>query len=128
MARHTNREFIRAFIEEILIGVQIQKISHFFDAGPYTEHNPGLADGLSSLHSALTAKSQTDDSIIQYEKLHKLLGEESFVLSASKGHRDAIHTSFYDLYRLVDGKIVEHWGTTEAIPPRSEWRNENGRF
>ena len=30
-------------------------------------------------------------------------------------------TSFYDLFRVTDGKIVEHWDTIETIPPRSEW-------
>ena len=27
-----------------------------------------------------------------------------------------------------DGEIVEHWDTTGAIPPRSEWKNSNGKF
>jgi len=26
----------------------------------------------------------------------------------------------YDLYRLQDGKIAEHWDTLESIPPRHE--------
>jgi len=24
--------------------------------------------------------------------------------------------------------IVEQWNTIEKIPPRSEWRNDNGKF
>jgi hypothetical protein len=27
-----------------------------------------------------------------------------------------------------DGQAVEHWGTTEKIAPRSEWKNNNGKF
>lgn len=33
-----------------------------------------------------------------------------------------------NLFRLSEGKIVEHLDTTEAVPPRSEWKNENGKF
>ena len=34
----------------------------------------------------------------------------------------------FDILRFEDGKIVEHWDTIETIPPRSEWKNQNGEF
>jgi predicted SnoaL-like aldol condensation-catalyzing enzyme len=37
-------------------------------------------------------------------------------------------TSYYDLYRIQNGKIAEHWDTLEHIPPRTEWKNSNGKF
>jgi predicted SnoaL-like aldol condensation-catalyzing enzyme len=57
-----------------------------------------------------------------------LLVEGNFGLCVSEGFLDGVHSSFYDLFRVADGKIVEHWDTTEAVPPRSEWKNENGKF
>lgn len=36
--------------------------------------------------------------------------------------------SFYDLFRVEAGKIAEHWDTIEAIPPRDQWKNNNGKF
>jgi predicted SnoaL-like aldol condensation-catalyzing enzyme len=36
--------------------------------------------------------------------------------------------SYYDLYRIQNGKIAEHWDTLETIPPRGEWKNSNGKF
>jgi predicted SnoaL-like aldol condensation-catalyzing enzyme len=123
-----NRELVRTFVDEVLLGGQVQKLPHFVDGESYTEHNPRLADGLSSLHAALTEQTHFGGNSIKYDKRHKLLAEGNFVLSACEGHRDGVHTSFYDLYRIVDAKIVEHWDTTEPIPPRSEWKNENGKF
>jgi predicted SnoaL-like aldol condensation-catalyzing enzyme len=123
-----NRELIREFVGDVLIGKEIQKLSKFVDAETYTEHNSRLTDGVSSLHQALSVQPRSDVISVQYEKLHKLLAEGTFVLSACEGFREGIHSSFYDLYRVADGKIVEHWDTTEAIPPRSEWKNENGKF
>jgi predicted SnoaL-like aldol condensation-catalyzing enzyme len=36
--------------------------------------------------------------------------------------------SYYELYRIDNGKIAEHWDTIEPIPPRAEWKNPNGKF
>ena len=46
----------------------------------------------------------------------------------SGGYTNQNLSSFFDLYRLQDGSVVEHWGTTEVIPPRSELNNDNGKF
>ncbi len=37
---------------------------------------------------------------------HRILAEGNFVLSVSEGSLNGAHTSFYDLFRLADGKIV----------------------
>jgi predicted SnoaL-like aldol condensation-catalyzing enzyme len=50
------------------------------------------------------------------------------VLSISEGDFGGIHSAFYDLFRVANGKLVEHWDTTEKIAPRSEWKNDNGKF
>ena len=40
---------------------------------------------------------------------------------------DRIH-AVYDLFRVEHGKIAEHWDTIETIPPRDQWKNQNGKF
>ncbi len=55
-------------------------------------------------------------------------GEESFVLVVSEGQFAGKPTSFYDLFRVHDGKVAEHWDTLEVIPARSESKNPNGKF
>ena len=34
----------------------------------------------------------------------------------------------FDLFRVEDDRIVEHWDTVEKVPPRDQWQNENGKF
>jgi predicted SnoaL-like aldol condensation-catalyzing enzyme len=124
----SNRQLIQKFVGQVLIGGDLEKLPHFVDAESYTEHNSRLQDGLSSLYEALALQSEEDGITLKYQKLHKLLAEGNFVLSACEGFRKNIHTSFYDLYRLENGKVVEHWDTAEEIPLRSKWNNENGKF
>lgn len=123
-----NRSQVGTFVHEVLIRGNMDKIPNFIDERSYTEHNPRLVDGRSSVRNALSASRGGHELTIDYQQLHRLLAEGNFVLSVCEGYREGRHTSFYDLYRLEDGRIVEHWDTTESIAPRSEWRNENGKF
>ncbi|MGB0570690.1 MAG: nuclear transport factor 2 family protein [Alphaproteobacteria bacterium] len=66
--------------------------------------------------------------MIEYTRLDRVLAEGNFVLAVSEGALNGDHTSFYDLYRVDAGKLVEHWDTIEKIPPRSAWKNGNGKF
>ncbi|WP_424532072.1 nuclear transport factor 2 family protein [Shewanella sp.] len=58
----------------------------------------------------------------------KILGEGNFVLSISEGTFMQQHVAFYDLFRVQEGKIVEHWDTIETIPAQQDWKNNNGKF
>jgi predicted SnoaL-like aldol condensation-catalyzing enzyme len=114
-----NRDLVRAFVSEVLIGGQLQMLPHYFSSESYIEHNPRLIDDVSSLQTTLKGPKHGKSISIQYEKSHRLLAEGNFVLSVCEGVLDGVHTSFYDLYRLSNGKIVEHWDTAEPIPPQS---------
>jgi len=123
-----NRKIVCSFVDDILINGHIDKLNQYIDDSCYTEHNPHLGDGLTVLHSALSGSPSNKARRIQYDKNHRILAEGNFVLSVSEGNLNAVHSSFFDLFRVDNGKIVEHWDTTEAIPPRSEWKNDNGKF
>jgi len=65
---------------------------------------------------------------MKFNKIRKVLGEGNFVLVASEGTMGGRSTSFYDLFRVENGKVAEHWDTIETIPPKEEWKNNNGKF
>jgi predicted SnoaL-like aldol condensation-catalyzing enzyme len=123
-----NRELIRSFMDEVLINGKLERLERYIDAEDYTEHNPNMADGLPALRSALSETGPNGKRMIDYNRIHRLLADGNFLLCVSEGFRDSVHSSFYDLFRVADGKIAEHWDTTEAVPPRSEWKNNNGKF
>ena len=123
-----NREIVQAFVAEILLNGEFEKLNDYIDGERFTEHNPRIGDGLSALYSALSDPASNNGISIRYHKMHRLLAEGNFVLSVCEGSLNGVHSSFYDLYRVAKDRLVEHWDTTEAIPPRSEWKNDNGKF
>jgi len=123
-----NRAVIQSFVENVLINGQYKKLNEYMNRGEYTEHNPRLGDDLVDFETILSNPVSGGTTSIKYEKCHHILAEGNFVLSVCEGYVNQIHSSFFDLYRVKDGKISEHWDTTEAIPLRSEWKNNNGKF
>jgi len=59
-----------------------------------------------------------------FTKQHKVIGEGNCVLSIAEGTHKGVYSVFYDLLRLEDGKVAEHWDVIQAIPTES-LANEN---
>ena len=122
-----NKALVQAFVEDILVNGKMDKLAAYFDGDNYLQHNPQIGDGLSGLGKALSELAKAGISL-KYDRIHKVLGEGNLVLVVSEGHFGASHSSFYDLFRVQNGKIAEHWDTIETIPARTEWKNSNGKF
>ena len=121
-----NRGLVRSFVETVLIGRQLDRLSEFVNSA-LIQHNPGMADGTAALRATLSEMTPKGPAL-RYDRLHRVLAEGNFVLAICEGHRLGAHSSLYDLYRLEAGRIVEHWDTVETIPPRETWANNNGKF
>lgn len=121
-----NRELIRRFLETVLIKGQHDELSDFMEP-KYVEHNPNLTDGIANLHTALSAKTNGTRTI-DYHQTHRILAQGNFVLAVTEGENAGAHSAFYDLFRVANGKIAEHWDTTEKVAPKEAWKNENGKF
>ena len=121
-----NRAFVQSFAETILIGKRFDKLPDFVHQD-LIQHDPELTDGIESLHAALNPSA---DGLVtyRYDTVHRVLAEGNFVLCVCEGEKNGQHSGLYDLYRIADGRIFEHWNTVEAIPPRDQWKNDNGKF
>lgn len=122
-----NRSLVRDFAETLLLEGRFDRLTDFVQEDAYAEHNPRLGDGVASLRSALEERD-AGGRRIDYQRIHRILADGDFVLCVSEGRRNGVHCAFYDLFRIANGKVVEHWDTTEKIAPRSDWKNDNGKF
>lgn len=63
-----------------------------------------------------------------YEKTHQILAQGNYVLAVSEGTFGGTPTSYYDLWRIENGKVAEHWDVMETIADKETWQNTNGKF
>ena len=124
----TNKAIVQGFLDDVLYNHESNKMTTYINPTKYLQHNPAVADGLDGFGAAMKYFA-ANGLVMEYTKTHKVLGEGNFVLSMSEGKfGKGEHTAFYDLFRLENGQIVEHWDVIAPIPPKSEWKNDNGKF
>lgn len=122
-----NRELVKNFLYDVMQGKRPEKTADYFNGDIYIQHNTGIADGLSGLGAALSALAEQGIQMI-YTTTHQVLAQGNFVLAVSEGTFGGAPTSYYDLWRVENGKIAEHWDVMETIADESTWQNQNGKF
>ncbi|MEO0370521.1 MAG: nuclear transport factor 2 family protein [Pseudomonadota bacterium] len=63
----------------------------------------------------------------RYEMLFQLMGQGDLVVTYGKRHARGKDIAVFDVYRVANGLIVEHWMNEEQIGPRETWGN-SGKF
>lgn len=122
-----NRACVEQFLVDVMQGKNPEKTPEYFQGDSYIQHNTAIADGLSGLGAALEALGQQGISMI-YDTTHMVLAQGDMVLAVSEGTFAGQPTSYYDLWRVENGKIAEHWDVMETIADRETWANDNGKF
>ncbi len=122
-----NKALVSSFLTDVLINGRMDKLQGYFNDDNYIQHNPNIADGLSGLGQALEGMAKQGISMV-FNKTHKVLGQGNFVLAISEGTFAGQPTSYYDLFRIENGKIAEHWDVMETIAPEADRKNTNGKF
>ena len=122
-----NRQLVKNFLYDVMQGHSPDKTAGYFDGDTYLQHNTAIADGVSGLNAALSALAQQGIQMI-YDETHMVLAQGNYVLAVSEGTYGGAPTSYYDLWRVENGKIAEHWDVMETIADQSTWQNDNGKF
>lgn len=126
-ATESNKALIQNFVDDILIGGKYETLASYYNGDAYIQHNPGVPDGVSGLSAALGEMIKAGNPMT-YSRSHLLIGEGNFVLVVSEGKIGEQANTFYDLFRVQDGKIAEHWDVIEPVPAKDQWKNQNGKF
>ncbi|MEM9247119.1 MAG: nuclear transport factor 2 family protein [Pseudomonadota bacterium] len=93
-----------------------------FVADGLVQHSAPIAAGRDGL-----ARWLSSEAAGTYEMLFHHMGQGDFVVTYGKRHAAGKDIAVFDLYRVADGKIVEHWMNEEEISPREMWGN-SGKF
>ena len=119
-----NRLLVTSFYTDVLINGKVEKITEYL-GDVYLQHNPNIADGVDGLMAFFTYLKENNIPF-SLHKLHRSIAEGNFVVLQSEGEIAGKPNAFYDLFRVDNGKIVEHWDVVQEIP--AEMAHNNGMF
>lgn len=121
------RRIVAGFVGDVLRGEHPEKLTSYFDGDNYIQHDVSIADGLSGLGAALAAMAEQGVSMV-YDKTHMVLADGDFALACSEGSFGGAPMTYYDLFRVENGCIAEHWDVMEPLAAKESWQNANGKF
>ncbi|KAA9355351.1 hypothetical protein F0P93_09505 [Larkinella humicola] len=110
-ATEANKKFVEVFCQRVLIERNIETLSDYVTSD-LIQHKPEIANGRDGLWQYLHQKG--GDFAIH--KVLQIIGEGQFVVVQSEGQLDQKPVTFYDVFRLIQGKIVEQWGVQQLMP------------
>ena len=118
-----NEATVRAMVRDLLMkGGDPTKASDYV-AEPYLQHSPGVPDGLEPFQALLAAPERK----LFYDEIVLCIAKGNFVATFCKARWDGRPYAQMDLFRLEQGKIVEHWDAAEPVPAPEEIVNA-GKF
>ncbi|MEM7195260.1 MAG: nuclear transport factor 2 family protein [Pseudomonadota bacterium] len=116
-----NRIVVREFSKQVLVEGKRAKLAAYVHPD-MIQHDPGVENGRDGLNSAL------DGGVLgQYEMIFKVLAQGNFAVTYSRVFNGGKDYAVFDLYRLKNKMIQEHWSLSEPVLPRDQWGN-SGKF
>ena len=112
-------------------------IFRFDSEGKIEEHWDNLADkaepnpsGHTQIDNVASVKDldKTEENRQLVKNFLYDVMQGNYVLAVSEGTFGEVPTSYYDLWRVENGKIAEHWDVMETIADKESWQNTNGKF
>lgn len=104
----TNKEIIQAFYTEFF-NEHIVESADKYVREDYIQHNPGVGQGREALKNAFVDKFAVNPTFRL--EISMMIAEDDMVAVYLKNVDTKENTKcrVVDIYRLVDGKLAEHW-------------------
>ncbi|MEM1238024.1 MAG: nuclear transport factor 2 family protein [Pseudomonadota bacterium] len=122
-----NKALVIELIEEMFIAEKRLDITQYINPAKYLQHNPDAGDGLQGLQELMAANAAKGIKM-RYDEIGIVVAEGNFVLTGTAGALGDQPTAFYDLFRLEDGLIVEHWDVIAPIQTENLPEGYPGKF
>lgn len=112
-----NKALVRSLIEDGLMrGGNPANLPNYISAEQYIQHNKEVPDGLE--HFMKLANQPNPP--LTYDEIVLMVGQGNFVATLCKANWNygEINQDYaqVDLFRIEDGKVVEHWDNVEPVP------------
>lgn len=112
------KELVSEYMRTVWVEKNVPAIERFVDAN-LIQHNPNLPNGRDAL-AAFVPGLFNEMPNLQWRILRIIAeGDMVVVHSHAVPAPDARGTMVVDLFRVADGRIVEHWDVTQPVPESS---------
>lgn len=107
---------VRLFLTEVVQNHSMNRFDHYV-SDSLIQHDIQFGQTAADWKSYIMDHDVTNDFVF------KTIGQGNFVVSYSNVLIDGTAYAQFDLFRLEDGKIAEHWSNKEPVPARQELIN-----
>lgn len=121
-----NKRHVAQFIAEVLTGGRTERIAEFLSPERFVQHDPRIADGVEGLTAFMEGMAAKNEAVT-YKEVHRIVGQGNFVVTLSEVDWAGTPTAVFDIFRLENGLIVEHWEVAEPLTSPAE-ANNSGKF
>ena len=122
----SNKALVSNVVNNVLIAGKWSTRANYF-ASTYKQLSPGVPNGIDWM-------AMFPDGTPFYSSLKYTYASGDLVLSMSEGLEFVNNKptgnkkAYFDLFRIENGKIAEHWDVVSVIPPANQWANSNGKW
>lgn len=113
-----NLQIVLTFHEAFFNRHEIVKAAEVV-AEDYIQHNPSLADGKSGLVSFFTSYFKENPQFRSRIVRSAVVGDQVFLHNHNTNGANDRGQASMDIFRVVDGKLVEHWDVVQEVPQNS---------
>ncbi|MEM7762538.1 MAG: nuclear transport factor 2 family protein [Pseudomonadota bacterium] len=115
------KSLVLEYTKQVLQARDLSKLPDFV-AEDLMQHAGTIAAGRSGLSEWLKS-----DQCGDYEMLFQIMADGDFAVTYGKRHAKGEDIAVFDIYRIANNRIAEHWMNEEVIGPRDTWGN-SGKF
>ena len=120
-----NRTLVRDFKQVVTVELRFDRVDEFIDGDHYIQHASKVGDGTAGMKARVSQVEKPGETPVLIPR--RYLADGNFVLCLVEARTEP-PTANYDLFRVENGRIAEHWDVLSVIPPQNRWKNANGPF
>jgi len=120
-----HKQAVLEFYDKALNQKDFEAASKYF--GPrYIQHNPGAPDGIEGFKAFIALRKEKFPNA--KSEIKRAFADGDYVILHVHAMREPGErgVAVVDIFRLENGKIVEHWDVVQPIPEKTA--NNNGMF
>lgn len=113
-----NRAIVTDFADLFYTQRDVRKAFETHVVPDYIQHNPGIPDGRDAALEFLVPMFSDPQRSFEIKRI-LVDGDTAVIHVHARPTPDSKGASVFDMYRLENGKIVEHWDAIQTVPETS---------